>query len=226
MNFSSRARSRRMTTLLLPLFLSAAAFYLPGGGAADDNPKANFIGAKKCKTCHNKKKEGAQYRTWSEAGHSHAYELLGSPEARATAKELGIDDPQKSGECMRCHSSVYFFRNEPVTNIHTKKDGTRRLTIEEGVSCESCHWAGSKYQKKKVMEDYDASIAAGMNPHPEKSCVRCHNEESPSWDLKRYTLPDSATTGFDFAQAWEKIKHPNPKLAKKKAKRLAAADKK
>lgn len=181
-------------------------------GSSSDN---EFVGAAKCKLCHNKEETGAQFTKWSEAKHSKTYELLGSDKAKAVAKELGIENPQESGKCLKCHSTAYFFTESQVANIQTKKDGSLRLTVDEGVSCESCHWAGSAYQKKKVMESFDESVMAGMNPKPEESCVKCHNDENPTWDPEKYTLKDGTKSGFDFAQAFEKIKHPNPAAAEK-----------
>ncbi len=178
-----------------------------------------FVGAKKCKMCHNKKKDGAQYTIWLNAAHARAFDTLGSDRAHAVAKELGIDDPQKSGKCLKCHSSAYGFTEELVTNIATKKDGTLRLKVEEGVSCESCHNAGSGYLKKKTMKDRELSIAGGMNPEPKKRCVTCHNDENPTWNPEKYELADGCKSGFDFDQAWEKIKHYRPKDS-------AASDKK
>ncbi len=204
---------------------AAVAVLLIEQGISSGEESALFVGAEKCKICHNKAEDGAQYTVWSKADHSHAFSLLASPEAKETAKKLGIDDPQKSPKCLKCHSTVYNWTEVRVKNIDVKKDGTPRLTIEEGVSCESCHGAGSVYQPKKVMESFDASVKAGMNPHPEKSCVKCHNEESPGWKNDRYTLDDGTKVGFDFTQAWEKIKHPNPKLAAAKAARKAAEKK-
>lgn len=202
----------------ISIFFMAAFLLLTWQGMPSGKESPKFVGAKKCKMCHNKKDKGEQYNIWSGAKHSKAFELLASESAKKVAAELGIEDPQKSGQCLKCHSTAYFFTAERVSNIAVKKGGKPKLTIAEGVSCESCHWAGSAYQKKKVMADFDASVKAGMNPSPEKSCVKCHNDQNPNWSLEMYTLKDGAKVGFDFEQAWEKIKHPNPKLAAKRAK--------
>ena len=184
-----------------------------------------FVGAAKCKICHNKVESGAQFAVWSKANHSQAFAALATPKAKETAKAMGIEDPQKSGKCLKCHSTAYFFTEQKVTNIALKKDGSPRLAAEEGISCESCHGAGSIYQKKKTMEVFDASVKAGMNAHPENSCVKCHNADNPNWDPQKYTLNDGTKTGFDYAQAFEKTKHPNPLMAAARAKRKAETKK-
>ena len=202
--------ARRLQTgfaIVVTLLLSAVFF---SNGIADPK-EPEFIGAKKCKMCHNKAATGKQYSIWTEAKHSKAFELLGTDSAKAVAAKLGIKDPQTNGKCLKCHSTVYKWTDSLVSNIGVKKNGKPRITAAEGISCESCHNAGSLYQKKKTMKDFDKSVQAGMNPHPEENCVKCHNSDNPTWNPKKYILKDSTTTGFDFDQAWEKIKHPNPK---------------
>ena len=184
-----------------------------------------FVGSGKCKICHNKEESGAQFAVWSKANHSQAFTVLATSKAKEVAKGLGIEDPQKSGKCLKCHSTAYFFTEQKVTNITLKKDGSPRLAVEEGVSCESCHWAGSIFQKKKTMEIFDESVKAGLNPHPENSCVKCHNKDNPNWDPQKYALKDGTKTGFDFEQAFGKIKHPNPLTAAAREKRKAEAKK-
>ncbi len=177
-----------------------------------DEKEHNFVGVKKCKTCHNKAKTGNQYKIWLETGHAKAFESLASEEGMKAAKAAGIEDPQKSGKCLKCHSTAYHGKETIATNLAVKKStGKPYLTVEEGNSCETCHFAGSDYKKKKVMKDYDLAVSKGLNPEPKKMCVTCHNDESPFWDTTRYKLADGKTAGFDFDQAWEKIKHMRPK---------------
>lgn len=211
----------RMIKFSTVLLAGAALIVLVVQGISSSQEGAEFVGAAKCKICHNKAESGAQFTVWQKAGHSQAYATLATEEAKAAGKKLGIEDPQKSAKCLKCHSTAYFFSETPVKNIELKKDGTPRLAVEEGVGCESCHWAGSLYEPKKVMESYEASIKAGMNPNPEATCVKCHNSESPTWKADRYTLANGTKVGFDYAQAYEKIKHPNPLMADARAKRKA-----
>ncbi|PIQ87028.1 MAG: cytochrome C554 [Candidatus Omnitrophica bacterium CG11_big_fil_rev_8_21_14_0_20_45_26] len=149
-----------------------------------------FIGAKKCSICHKKPEQGDQYGIWLNSKHAKAIETLGTPEAKEAGAKLGVDDPQTSGKCLKCHSTAYGFSEEMVTSF---------VPVEEGVSCESCHGPGKDYMKKSVMEDQDAAIAAGLVIPNEATCQKCHNPESPSFK------------SFDFHESWEKIKHPVPK---------------
>ena len=169
---------------------------------AQTGDPAKLVSVKKCAMCHKKDEKGNQYGKWQEMMHSKAYELLGTEEAKAVAAKLGIEDPQSSGQCLKCHATAYYFTEELQTT---------EVSVENGVSCQSCHGPGADYKKKSVMQSREESIANGMvYPAKEKSCTLCHNDTGPTWDPKRYTLPDGTTTGFDVNQAYEKIKHERP----------------
>ena len=169
---------------------------------AEDRDPANYIGVKGCKMCHSKDATGNQYAKWQSMMHSKAFELLGTEEAKAVAAKLGIEEPQASGKCLKCHSTAYYF---------TESLQTEEVKPENGVSCQSCHGPGADYKKKSIMESLEESIANGMvYPAKEKSCTLCHNDTSPTWDPERYTLPNGEKTGFDVEQVYEKIKHERP----------------
>ena len=148
-----------------------------------------YVGVTKCALCHKKDDVGAQVKIWQETKHAKAFETLGTPEAKALAAKMGIDDPQKSGKCLKCHSTAYGFTEAKVTEA---------IPVEEGISCESCHGPGKDYMKKSIMQDKQQAIANGLVIPDEKTCVKCHNSESPSFKP------------FDFKERWEKIKHPVP----------------
>ncbi len=118
---------------------------------------AKYVGAAKCKTCHNADKNGAQFKKWSNEAHSKAYEVLKSESAAKKAKAAGIEDPLKSDNCLACH-----------TTAHGKKNVDKSYKIEEGVGCESCHGPGSEYKKMSTMKEKDKAIAAGMIVADEK----------------------------------------------------------
>ncbi len=147
-----------------------------------------YIGAMKCKMCHNKPTTGKQYTIWSEGPHAKAMETLKSDKAKEIAKKKGIDDPSKAEACVKCHA----------TTGHTDKNLHLTITQDEGVSCESCHGAGSKYKSMAVMKSREKSIENGLIIPDEKLCKQCHNEESPTFK------------GFNFDEYAKKIAHPNP----------------
>ena len=168
---------------------------------AQDLDPSKLVTVKKCGMCHKKAASGNQYGKWQKMGHAKAFENLGSDEAKAVAAKLGIEDPQKSGKCLKCHSTAYLFTETLQSEI---------VSVEMGVTCQSCHGPGAGYKKKSVMADREKAIAGGMiYPAKEKSCTKCHNDESPTWKADRYTT-DAGPSGFDADQAYEKIKHEKP----------------
>ncbi|HPF35687.1 MAG TPA: cytochrome c family protein [Candidatus Krumholzibacteria bacterium] len=150
---------------------------------------ASIIGVPKCTMCH-KAKTGDQAAIWEGSKHAHAFETLKSEASIAIAKEKGLGNPWEEAACLKCHTTQHFL-GAPV-------DEAGKYALEEGVGCEACHGAGSEYKSKKVMEDREAALAAGMKLDGESNCVKCHNEESPTFK------------GFDFATRWAEVKHPIP----------------
>jgi hypothetical protein len=148
-----------------------------------------FVGADKCKMCHNAAPKGAQYTKWAESPHAQAFTILGSEEAKKIASAKGIADAQKAPECLKCHVTGHGVDAARLTD---------KYNAAQGVTCESCHGPGGDYWKMDVMKDEAKSIAAGMVLPKEDTCKGCHNAESPTFK------------SFDFAAAKEKIAHPNP----------------
>jgi len=134
------------------------AFLLFLGGNYAEAQEYEYIGAAKCKMCHNKPATGAQYKQWQETKHAKAMESLKGDEK---------NDPK----CLKCHSTVG----------HVDESLVATLKVDEGVSCESCHGPGSGYKSNAVMKDREKSIAKGLIIPDEKLCKTCHNEESPHY---------------------------------------------
>jgi hypothetical protein len=170
-------------------FVVMASMVLAAGLASAADPQ--YVGASKCKTCHKKELIGDQYGKWQDAKHSGAFETLKGEKAIALAKEKGVSGaPSEAKECLKCHMTAY--------GEDASKFAKKPLDASDGVQCESCHGPGSLYKKKKTMADHDKSVAAGMWEPNEKTCTGCHNDESPSF------------AGFNYEEAFEKIKHPIP----------------
>ena len=166
----------------------AALFGATPTGAQQRSPV--YVGARVCARCHSGPEAGHQFSLWLLAKHSMAYATLAKPESKQIAELSGIRvDPQESYICLGCHSSG-------AQAEDWEKDDTFR--VDDGVQCETCHGPGSGYKKKKVMADHEKSLAAGLIVPDEKTCTKCHNEESPTF------------AGFDFAEASKKIDHSIP----------------
>ena len=173
-------------------------------------PAAKFIGAEKCKSCHQSKAAGDPYGAWQHAEHAKAFATLASDKAKEIAKAKGIEDPQKSEKCLECHQTAFGVAAEGI-----KKGFDPKL----GVQCESCHGAGELHVKARMAAlakegggeegfgDEKAGAAAYQKlPEGEiaghvdqKTCVACHNDRSPTFKP------------FCFHERSAKIAHLDPR---------------
>ncbi len=149
-----------------------------------------YVGADKCKMCHKTAKQGNQFGIWQASAHAKAYATLAGDTAKAVAAKMEITDPQKSDKCLVCHVTAFGVAD-------SLKDST--LTMAEGISCEACHGPGSDYKKISIMKDRAKAIEAGLIIPDEKTCVKCHNETSPTFKP------------FVYKERLAQIAHPIPK---------------
>ena len=149
-----------------------------------------YIGAPKCKMCHNKPPKGEQYNKWMEGPHAGAMKTLSNEQSKEIAKAKGIADPTTDPACIKCHSTVGGIDAKLVAGIK----------IDEGVSCESCHGPGSMYKGASVMKNQKIALTKGMILPTEEVCKTCHNEESPTYKP------------FNYAEKAAQIAHPDPTL--------------
>jgi hypothetical protein len=147
-----------------------------------------YIGADKCKMCHNKPATGEQYKKWAGDPHAKALTTLSSQASKDYAKKNGIADASKEPKCLKCHST------------YEKAGASLRAGIlpEEGVSCESCHGPGSSFKSPTIMKNKELAMKSGLIIPDEKLCITCHNKENPFFKE------------FDFKTYAAKIAHPNP----------------
>lgn len=173
----------------------------PAAQAAPAAPAAaegvgKYVGVAKCKLCHKKAEDGDQYDQWLKTDHAKAFATLASEKAKTEAAKQGIADPQKEPKCLKCHATA-----AGAADLTTEK-----ITMEEGVSCESCHGPGSGYYKKKTMEDLAAGTvdakSVGLVKPTEAVCKTCHTPEGNSFYKE-----------FVFAEYVKKIAHPIPPKA-------------
>ncbi|MGE5682188.1 MAG: cytochrome c family protein [Bacillota bacterium] len=146
--------------------------------------QAKYTGVKMCAACHKGAKGNNVFEKWQASDHAKAFETLKNDKSKEIAKKMGIADPTTSDKCLVCH----------VTN----GGNGAGIKKEEGVTCESCHGAGSEYKANDVMKNHDLAVKKGliMGTNDANLCKRCHNPKSPTYKP------------FDFAKKWAMIKHP------------------
>ncbi len=152
-----------------------------------------YIGADKCKVCHNKPAKGEQYNKWAKDPHSQALKSLANQKSIDYAKKNGIADATKDPKCLKCHSTY----DAVAANL---RGG---ILATEGVSCESCHGPGSAYKSPAIMKNQALALKNGLIIPDEKVCKTCHNPENPFHK------------DFKFAEYAAKVAHPDPTRAKK-----------
>ena len=145
-----------------------------------------YVGAAKCKICHRSEKQGQQFPLWEARKHSKSYQALATDQAKQIAQEAGVENPAESPKCLACHGPL--------------SDKAPELK-EEGVTCEVCHGPGSAFKKLSIMKDHAEAVKNGLTDYKSPDdikthCLKCHE--------------NAHGKSFDFASAWEKVKHPIP----------------
>jgi len=84
------------TTLKIFLMVAVATSVL-GRCFAEARDAANYVGPKTCGICHKSDEGGNQLAKWQASPHAKAFELLGTPEAKAAGAKVGRNDPCPCG---------------------------------------------------------------------------------------------------------------------------------
>ena len=161
----------------------AASSEPTGQAPAGQAKKVNhYIGAEKCKSCHNTAANGAAFECWTKSKHALAFKTLSGDAAKKLGTEKGVADPAKDAKCLKCH----------VTGAGLAEDQFKKgMDRTAGIQCETCHGPGEAHVSARMAaaaeEKADAKgpvkIPEGeiaLNADP-KFCQTCHNAESPSF---------------------------------------------
>ena len=116
-----------------------------GLGALAASAAPTYIGAEKCKMCHNSVAYNKLWDSWKASKHANALQA-----AKASTQ------PKYDAACLTCHA--------------TNNDETLA-----GVQCEACHGPGSDYKLPAVMKDRAKAIANGLIVPDQKTCDTCHD---------------------------------------------------
>lgn len=160
---------------------------LETAAAAPVAPAAHkFTGVMACARCHASPKMGFQFSKWRMSSHAHAYASLATSKARVIAWEAGVQgDPQKAGQCLKCHTTGHGVAKNALLQGFDPRDG---------VQCESCHGPGSDYSPEAVMLDKSGARARGLWETSAQTCQPCHE--------------NAHGQKLDYEMALKKIAHP------------------
>jgi len=136
---------------------------------------AERVGSDSCAACHP-----SAYRLWK-----------ASPHAKASAN---LPPAQRENlRCAYCHAPELARATQEAAPFQKPERSAGRA--EEGVGCEACHGAGQHYSPSYVMRDPELARAVGLLDPGQKSCLKCHDSDSPS------------LSPFDFAAKVKLIDH-------------------
>ncbi|MEN8154637.1 MAG: multiheme c-type cytochrome [Acidobacteriota bacterium] len=139
---------------------------------------AKYVGAKKCKLCHNSKRHGKVYEKLYTTKHSKSFDGL--------VEDGKADDPY----CLVCHTTGF---NEGGYKMGAPDSYNDKF---KGVQCEECHGPGSDYMKSAIMKNRKKAIAKGLKVPDKKHCIKCHDKKKYPW-----------AKDFNYSKRLKKIDH-------------------
>jgi hypothetical protein len=175
----------------IPLLLLLAGF--AGAAPAALGAPAKVLGPNKCTSCHDHEKQAA----WAPKDtHAKALQQLEDKNASKYAKAIGLADPYDlKGSCVGCHATVF------------------NGDANAGVSCETCHGAGSDYVDPHQQKgNYAKAVSLGMFDTRgnlqiwAKMCMDCHVMR----DAKLIASGHKSGADFDAGAGSQKIVHWAP----------------
>lgn len=158
-----------------------------------------ITGSDKCGECHQLQSLGNQNNVWKNSGHSASFRSLTTDKAKDYASKNNLGDPAQNEACLKCHTTAGFLKD-------TEKQPSYK--VEEGVGCESCHGAGSKYSPSEIMKDEALFKREGGVVGDEATCLECHSKTANKEKILKDDSCPFQDEDFNYKSAWEKIKHP------------------
>ncbi len=196
-NAGGRAWKRVAGLLLLACWTASAA-----GEDADTPAKALGVVTCSGSTCHgaarpldDSKVMQNEFITWHrEDRHARAYRSLLGEQGQKIAKNLGLESAANAPECLACHTN----------QVPAERRG-KRYKVDDGVGCEACHGAASKWLGMHVTGEAsrEDNLKAGMYPTEEpvaraELCLSCHLGTADKFATHRIMGAGHPRLGFEL----------------------------
>jgi len=157
-----------------------------------------ITGSQKCGECHSLQVMGNQQQVWLNSKHAQAYRDLQTDKAASFTAKNNLVKPTDNKVCMKCHTTQNYIEDKPVWSVYK---------LDEGVGCEACHGAGSRYLPDEIMKD-DRAFTRNGGLKGNENCLKCHSltgniEQKLSENVCPFQNDD-----FVYKTEFEKIKHP------------------
>jgi hypothetical protein len=180
----------RISYLLLIATIAIAAYLLIRMTRGNIDESASFTGSTRCAACHSSANAGRQLTIWRNSAHARAYNALESDSARRYLRAHG----DSLDGCLGCHTTLG----------RAALAERERPLVAEGVGCERCHGAGSRYAYYDVMRERLAFATAGGAAGSLEDCYQCHAAD-PATNARHCPFQSAP---FDADSAWVAIRHP------------------
>ena len=152
---------------------------------------ASFVGAERCRECHE-----PSYVVWAGSHHSHAFDSLDPANKREGHERLNGVQRMFDPECLSCHVTGWNpqeyiryrtgFLNKEFSDTENDLSLQSRLA---GNQCENCHGPGSRHIELIEAGDVDlARKEVTITLEDARSmCYVCHDtDNSPNFDFDSY----------------------------------------
>ena len=147
---------RRFVLILTVLAFTVAvfaAFVTAEEAATAEEVTHDYVGFKKCKTCHK-----AQYKSWLETGHATAFDVLS-------------DEEKTKEECIICHFTGKLADETVLEGVQCEACHGPGKDYKSPKIKSKKKWAADPETHKKM------AFEAGLIMPTADDCVRCHTKE-------------------------------------------------
>ena len=174
-----------MKRLIIPTFAFGFLFFCSAADAADITPKAEYVGAEECETCHEKQTEEFHRSTHSRLTVPGQKEMQGCEMCHGPGslhveagggRGVNIVNPKKNPEaCFACHTDKRMQFNLP--HHHPVTEGK--------MSCTDCH----KPHDEEV-RPWSTTSLHDIN----EACFKCHKDQRGPFVWEHEAVREGCTT--------------------------------